>query len=105
MARAAQVHKRPGIPRRRRSESRTVKKSFTLHEDTVTAAAAAVRSGEAENLSAYVEAAIDEKLRRGKRGELFDAYRDAARDPAFMADMRSVARDFNRAVADGLRED
>jgi hypothetical protein len=105
MARSSTRVKAPPVPRRRRADSRTVKKTFTLAEETVRQIAAAVREGGAENLSAYVEAAIEEKLRRSRRGELYDAYQDAARDAAFMADMRGVARDFTRAVADGLRDD
>lgn len=93
------------VPRRRRSDSRTVKKTFTLAEETVRLLVAAVRDGGAENLSAYVEAAIEEKLRRSRRDALYDAYQVAARDVTFMADLRGVARDFKRAVADGLRDD
>jgi hypothetical protein len=93
------------IPRRRRADSRTVKKTFTLAEETVRRLGAAVREGDAANLSAYVEAAIEEKLRRSMREELYGAYQVAARDATFMADMRGVARDFRRAAADGLRDD
>ncbi|MDP1891765.1 MAG: hypothetical protein Q8K55_12810 [Gemmatimonadaceae bacterium] len=82
-----------------------MKKTFTLAEETVRLLGAAVRAGDAENLSAYVEAAIEEKLLRSRRDDLYDAYQDAARDTAFMADMRGVAKDFTRAVADGLRDD
>lgn len=93
------------VPRRRRPDSKTVKKTFTLAEETVRLLGAAVRAGDAENLSAYVEAAIEEKLRRSRRDELYDAYQAAARDAHFMADMRGIAKDFKRAVADGLRDD
>lgn len=82
-----------------------MKKTFTLAEETVRLLAAAVREGGAENLSAYVEAAIEEKLRRSRRDELYDAYSAASHDAHFMADMRGVAKDFKRAVADGLRDD
>lgn len=91
--------------RRRRPDHKTVKKTFTLGEGTVRLLVTAVREGGAENLSAYVEAAIEEKLRRSRRDDLNDAYEAAARDAIFMADMRGVARDFKRAVADGLRDD
>jgi Arc/MetJ-type ribon-helix-helix transcriptional regulator len=92
------------VRRRRRAEVRTVKKSFTLHEDVVQAADAAVGSGEAENLSAFVEAAIEEKLRRSKRAKLYRAYDQAAQDPAFMADMHEVTARFDATSADGLRD-
>lgn len=93
------------VPRRRRTNSRTVKKTFTLAEETVRLLTAAVHEGAAENLSAYVEAAIEEKLRRSRRDDLYDAYTAASHDAHFMADMRGVAKDFKRAVADGLRDD
>lgn len=94
----------PASRRRRRSENPTVKKSFTLHEDVVQAAAAAVFEGAAENLSAFVEQAIEEKLRRANRAKLYEAYAEAAQDPAFMSDMREVATGFEAVVGDGLRD-
>jgi len=45
------------------------------------------------------------KLRRSRRDELYDSHQAATRDAAFMTDMRGVAKDFKRAVADGLRDD
>lgn len=62
-------------------------------------------AGEAESLSAYVESAIREKLRRDKRDRLYLAYREAALDPAFMADMSEVAAELDSTVGDGLRDD
>ena len=82
-----------------------MKKSFTLHADVVQAADAAVSAGEAENLSAFVEAAIQEKLWRTKRSSLYGAYQAAARDSAFMADMKGVAAQFDASSADGLSDD
>lgn len=105
MDRSAARPKSHIVPRRRRADSKSVKKTFTLAEETVRLLGAAVREGGAENLSAYVEAAIEEKLRRSRRDDLYDAYHAAARDATFMADMRGVARDFKRAAADGLRDD
>ncbi|MHB8837522.1 MAG: hypothetical protein ACYC7F_01060 [Gemmatimonadaceae bacterium] len=105
MARSAAPTKPHAIPRRRRADSKTVKKTFTLAEETVRLLAAAVHESGAKNLSAFVEAAIDEKLRRSRRDVLYDAYQVAARDAAFMAEMRGVSKHFKRAVADGLRDD
>jgi len=93
------------VPRRRRANSRTVKKTFTLAEETVRLLVTAVREGGTENLSAYVEAAIEEKLRRSRRDELYDAYQAASHDAHFMSDMRGVVKDFRRAAADGLHDD
>lgn len=94
-----------GLRRRGRTETRTVKKSFTLHEDVVMEAESAVRDGEAENLSAFVEEAVTEKLRRGKRARLYEAYQEAARDTEFEAEMRVVSTEFDASAADGFRED
>jgi len=105
MARSAAPSKPRIITRRRRAASKTVKKTFTLAEETVRLLGAAVREGRAENLSAYVEAAIEEKLRRATRDVLYDSYQAAAQDPAFMADMRGVAKTFKRTAADGLRDE
>lgn len=104
MPRAAKTSAIPAVRRRRRADVRTVKKSFTLHEDVVRAAGVAVRAGEAENLSAFVEAAIQEKLLRGKRAKLYRAYEAAAQDPAFMADIRAVSAQLDAGTADGLRD-
>ena len=105
MDRPAAPAKPKPLSRRRRADSRTVKKTFTLAEETVRLLATAVREGSAENLSAYVEAAIEEKLRRSRRDDLYDAYQAASHDAHFMANMRGVAKDFKRAVADGLCDD
>ena len=104
MARAAKAIAVSVVRRRRRGEVRTVKKSFTLHEDVVQAADAAVGAGEAENLSAFVEAAIEEKLRRSMRAKRYRAYEEAAQDPEFMADMHEVTARFDATTADGLRD-
>lgn len=92
------------VRRRRRSEIRTIKKSFTLHEDVVQAAEVAVQEGEAENLSAFFEAAVQEKLRRSKLAALYGAYQAAAQDAVFMAEMRAMTRQFEAISADGLSD-
>jgi Arc/MetJ-type ribon-helix-helix transcriptional regulator len=93
------------VRRRRRSEIPTVKKSFTLHTDVVEAVDAAVAAGEAANMSAFVETAIQEKLRRSKRDRLYGAYQQAAQDAAFMADMVAVSAQLDATSADGLSDD
>jgi Arc/MetJ-type ribon-helix-helix transcriptional regulator len=93
------------VRRRRRSDIPTVKKSFTLHTDVVEAVDAAVDAGEAANMSAFVETAIQEKLRRSKRERLYGAYQEAAQDTAFMADMYAVSAQFEATSADGLSDD
>jgi hypothetical protein len=73
-----------------------------LRTDVLEAAKEIVQSGGAENLSAFVESAVEEKLRRTKRAALYSAYEEAAQDEAFMARMNSITRDFAATEADGL---
>ncbi len=61
-----------------------------------------VRAGTAENLSAFVESALEEKLARTKRSGLYSAYEEAAQDKEFMASMSSITRGFAATEADGL---
>ena len=93
------------IQRRGRSEQRTVKKSFTLHEDVVEAVEALVRDGNAENLSAFVEAAIVEQVRRLQRAKRYAAYDRASDDSVFMAEMRVANAELDHVAADGLGDD
>lgn len=102
MTRLAPAPAPPGTRRRRRGEAPTRKASFTLHADVIEAVKAAVGEGAAPNSSAFVEAAVREKLQRAQRAQLYAAYAEAAQDPAFLADMRAVGAAFDRTAADGL---
>lgn len=73
-----------------------------LRADVLTAAREAVQGGDAENLSAFVEDALDEKLRRTRRATLYAAYDAATRDPRFVEQMQSVTQELAAADADGL---
>lgn len=103
MARLAQPPSPPVV--RRRREAPTQKASFTLHADVIEAVKAAVGEGLASNSSAFVEAAVREKLQRAKRTKLYAAYAAAAEDPVFRADMAAVGKAFDRTTADGLGRD
>ena len=92
----------PSAPRRRRQDQPRQKTSLSIRAEVLDAAKELVRAGEAENLSAFVEAAVDEKIRRTKRAALYEAYVAAARDDAFVSDMRSVGEAFRQTDADGL---
>lgn len=78
-----------------------IRKSLSLHVDIIRAAEAAVAKGEAANLSAFVEEAVQEKLRRSKRSELYAAYAAAAQDAAFLDDMRATTEALDAAADDG----
>jgi len=65
----------------------------------------AVSHGHVVSASAFVEAAILEKLARERRGVLHTAYAEAAGDARFLADLRATARALAAADNDGLRRD
>lgn len=94
--------RKPVVRRRGRSRIPLEKRAFSLHTDVIENLKAAVADGLAPNLSAFVEAAVIEKLQRSKRARLYDAYALAAKDPAFLADMEQVSQDFDRTASDGL---
>lgn len=91
-----------GLRRRRKDQSARQRTSLSLRADLLEAAKAIVKAGEAENLSAFVESAVEEKLLRTTRAALYAAYEQAAQDHQFMARMNSVTRGFARTEADGL---
>lgn len=92
----------PTLRRRRRDQSPREKTSLSLRADVLEAAREIVKAGDVENLSAFVESALEEKLRRAKRAALYAAYEEAAMDDQFMARMSSVTRSFAGTEEDGL---
>lgn len=92
----------PPIRSRRNDRARRARTSISLRSDLLGAAKESVRAGEAENLSAFVESALEEKVARAKRAALYAAYADAARDQACVRDMQDVSRGFAHADRDGL---
>lgn len=87
------------VPRRRRSADTPMERAtVTLRADVL--AAAKALSG---NLSAFVEEAVEEKLRRSRREALYAAYDAAASNRAFMEDMHSVSEAFASTDSDGLK--
>lgn len=92
----------PSVRRRRQDQVPRERTSLSLRADVLEAARAMVQAGTADNLSAFVESAVEEKLRRTRRAALYAAYEQAARDGAFLQDMADVARDFDQTEADGL---
>ena len=91
------------VPRRRRQDQVPREKtSLSLRADLLEAAKALVSSGKADNLSAFVERAVEEKVRQCKRVALYAAYETAAKDDDFRESMSEVARDFATSLSDGL---
>lgn len=76
--------------------------SLTLHTDVLDAIDAAVADGQALNVSAFIEAAVQEKLTRLTGARLYAAYDAAAHDPGFASDMAAVNEAFAATSADGL---
>ena len=96
------VAESPLVRRRRQDQLPREKTSLSLRADVLEAAREIVQSGGAENLSAFVESAVEEKVRRTKRVVLYAAYESAAKDAAFRTSMSDVTLDFDVADADGL---
>lgn len=92
-------------PRKRRDDNPARERtSISLRADIFEAAKEIVQSGGADTFSAFVEEALEEKLRRARRAALYDAYQAAAEDPAFISSMRDVSRDFAATELDGLKD-
>ena len=95
---------REGVARRRRrSEADPLRKAgWQVRTSVAEAVKAAVESGAAESQNAFVEQALVQALKAMRRQRIYEAYAEAAADPVFMADMRSVTGDFDVAIGDGL---
>ena len=102
MARRPTVLESLGSKRRRRQNVTRERTSLSLRADVIEAAKEIVKAGAAENLSAFVEQAVQEKLLRTKRAALYAAYDEAQDDPAFAAEMNAVTKSFGTADNDGL---
>ena len=103
MARRAVVAGFSVLKRRRRQDAaQRERTSLSLRADVIEAAKESVQAGVAENLSAFVEQALEEKLLRTKRAALYAAYDEAQQDPVFVADMNAVTKSFATADNDGL---
>ncbi len=78
------------------------KTGYQLRLSVVIAVREAVRDGAAESQNAFVERALIRELRELRRGRVYDAYSEAARDPLFLEDMRSSEAAYDPAAGDGL---
>ena len=97
-----------GEPRSRRratSADPLRKVSLRLHASVADAIRAVVDAGEAPSADAFIEAAVVAELRERRRRTVYAAYKKAAADPLFVADMGRVTREFDGAVGDGLTPD
>jgi hypothetical protein len=89
--------------RRRVVAERKQKPGWQVRSSVAEAVKEAVAAGAAESQNSFVEEALLRRLAELRRERLYAAYEAAAADPAFVADMESVTRAFEPAVADGLQ--
>ena len=95
------------ITRRRRSAAEDPLKKITLQmsESVVAAIKSLVDKGEAPSANVVVEDAVRTMLGERRRAEVYAAYQEAAKDPAFMADMNADIAAFDCTLLDGMEDD
>ena len=78
------------------------KTGYQIRLSVVKAVREAVDQGAAESQNAFVERALVRELKELRRREVYEAYAEAARDPAFVEDMGSTTEAYETAAGDGL---
>ncbi len=82
----------------------TRKVTYSLPEELLEQVRDSVREGAAPSYSAFVERALTEEVRRAREKKLAEAFREAAGDAAFLADVDETMRDFRPSDAERERE-
>lgn len=78
----------------------TRKVTYSLPDELLEQVRAVVSEGAAPSYSAFVERALTEEVRRAREKKLAEAFREAAEDPAFLADVDETMRDFRASDAE-----
>lgn len=78
------------------------KAGWQVRQSVVDAVREAVEAGAADSQNAFVERALIRELQELRRQRLYEAYAEAAADPAFMADMASTTAAFDATAGDAL---
>lgn len=78
------------------------KTGWQVRQSVAAAVKEAVEAGAAESQNAFVERALVRELREIRRQRVYDAYAQAAADPVFMDEMRSITAAFETTTGDGL---
>lgn len=78
------------------------KAGYQIRTSVIHAVRDAVDQGAAESQNAFVERALIRELKELRRGRLYEEYAEAARDEAFLEDMKAVTDAFEHAAGDGL---
>ncbi len=81
---------------------RPKKVGWQVRQSVAEAVKEAVENGAAESQNAFVEDALLRRLKELRRDKIYSAYEEAAQDPIFMEDMRSITEAFSGTVRDGL---
>ena len=78
----------------------TRKVTYSLPEELLEQVRAVVSEGAAPSYSAFVERALAEEVRRAREKKLAEAFREAAEDPSFLADVDDTMSDFRPSDAE-----
>ena len=77
------------------SSRRMQKVTYSLPEDLIDRVRSVVKGGAAPSYSAFVEQAISDRVRRAREEQLAGAFKSAAADPRFLADIRQSMTRFD----------
>jgi hypothetical protein len=78
------------------------KTGYQLRRSIVLAVRDAVQDGAAESQNAFVERALIRELQELRKEKLAAAYEEAARDPAFMQEMRDLDAAWDITSGNGI---
>jgi Arc/MetJ-type ribon-helix-helix transcriptional regulator len=76
------------------SSRRLQKVTYSLPEDLIERVRSVVKAGAAPSYSAFVEQALVDRVRRAHEQQLAGAFRSAAADPSFLADIQNSMAGF-----------
>jgi hypothetical protein len=85
-----------------RPADRPKKVGWQVRQSIADAVKEAVENGAAASQNAFVEDALLRRLKALRREKIYSAYEEAAQDPVFMEDMRSVSEAYSGTERDGL---
>ena len=78
------------------------KTGYQIRDSVAKAVREAVDEGAAESQNAFVERALVRELRELRRRRVYEAYAEAAGDPAFLKDMGATTEAYEPSIDDGL---
>ena len=87
------------------SPRRLQRVTYSLPGDLIDRVRSVVKGGAAPSYSAFVEQALADWVRRAHEAQLAGAFRSAAADPAFLADVERSMAGLNGGETDEQREE